>query len=233
MTPLAFLSAHRLAPVWGALLLQAHGAQEHGHSVVRFFFHFGLAGLPLLSAVDSSFVPLPVPGVTDILLILYAAGHANPVLLVGLATLGSAAGGYVSHAVGRAGGMAFLEKHVPQRLLRPISAWMESHAILAVALPALLPPPMPLSPFVLMAGAVNMSRRTFMAAFTASRFVRHCLAVWIGLRWGRPVLRLWNHFSARWGVPVLVALWAFLAVFTAIALWRVYRTARELKPNPA
>ena len=29
--------------------------------------HFGLVGLTLISVVDSSFIPLPIPGVTDIL----------------------------------------------------------------------------------------------------------------------------------------------------------------------
>ncbi|QMV20241.1 membrane-associated protein [Granulicella sp. 5B5] len=196
---------------------------------MHFFFKFGLAGLPIISAVDSSFVPLPVPGVTDIMIILYAAGHANVFLLVGLATLGSAIGGFLSHAAGRAGGMAFLEKHVPARILKPASAWMEHHAILAVALPALLPPPMPLSPFVLVAGAVHMSRRTFMTAFTLSRLVRHALAAWIGVYYGRHVLHLWNRFSARWGATVLTVIWTLIILFTAIAIWRLYKASREMK----
>lgn len=199
---------------------------------MHFFFRFGLAGLPIISAVDSSFVPLPLPGVTDIMIILYAAGHANLFLLVGLATLGSALGGFLSHAAGRAGGMAFLEKHVPARILKPASHWMEHHAILAVALPALLPPPMPLSPFVLVAGAVHMSRRTFMTAFTLSRLLRHCLAAWIGIHYGRHFIRLWNHFSARWGATFLTIIWTVIILFTAIALWKLYQTSRDLKHKP-
>ena len=147
------------------------------HPLVHFFFHLGLAGLFLVSVVDSSFVPLPIPGVTDIMLIVYAAAHANPFLLVLIATLGSALGGFLSHAAGQAGGLKFLEKHVPPKILTRATTWVERHAILAVSLPALLPPPMPLSPFVLVAGAVHMSRRKFMTAFTLSRFARHSIAV--------------------------------------------------------
>ncbi len=71
---------------------------------------------------------------------------------------------------------------------------MESHAILAVALPAILPPPMPLSPFVLAAGALKMSRDKFLITFTTSRLIRHSLAVWLGVHYGAAVLNLWNRF---------------------------------------
>jgi membrane protein YqaA with SNARE-associated domain len=213
-------------------LLAAPAARHGGNHVMHYFFQFGLAGLPVISAVDSSFVPLPVPGVTDIMLIVFAAGKANPFLLVALATLGSAAGGLFSHAIGRAGGMAFLSKHVPASILKRATSWVERHAILAVALPALLPPPMPLSPFVLIAGAVHMSRKKFMTAFTISRFLRHSFAVWIGIRYGRHVIRLWNQFSARWGTPVLSVLWAVIILFTAIAIWKLYQASRETKLNP-
>lgn len=198
---------------------------------MHLFFHAGLAGLVFISIVDSSFVPLPIPGVTDILCILYAANHANVFLLVFLATLGSALGGLISHMVAHAGGMAFLEKHVSGRYLKPIRRWVENHAILSVALPAILPPPVPLSPFVLVAGAVKMNRRKFMIAFTVSRFLRHCIAVWLGVRYGRAVLHLWNHFSERWAVTILIVFWSVTILFTAIGIWKLVQTSRAMKGN--
>ena len=204
------------------------------HPLVHFFFHFGLAGLSLVSAVDSSFVPLPIPGVTDIMLILYAAAHEPTLPPRRHRHLGSAVGGFLSHAIGQAGGMKFLEKHVPAEASSPASPrWMESHAILAVALPALLPPPMPLSPFVLVAGAVHMSRKKFMTAFTISRFVRHCVAVWLGIHYGRHVLRLWTQFSAKWGTTILIVLWTVILVFTAIGIWKLYKASRTWTSNPS
>lgn len=223
--------SHDLATL--VAFLAAPPTHHGGNPLMHFFFSFGLAGLPIISAVDSSFVPLPIPGVTDILIIVYAASKANLFLLVALATIGSAIGGFLSHAAGRAGGMAFLQKRVPARILNPVSNWMEHHAILAVALPALLPPPMPLSPFVLVAGAVKMSRKTFMTAFTISRFIRHCLAVWIGVHYGRHVIRLWNQFSAKWGTTFLTIVWISIVLFTAIAIWKLYQTSRDLKHKPS
>ncbi|HSY35135.1 MAG TPA: VTT domain-containing protein [Acidobacteriaceae bacterium] len=203
------------------------------HGLVHFFFHLGLIGLFLVSIVDSSFVPLPIPGVTDIMLILYAAGHTNPILLVTIATIGSAIGGLLSHAAGQAGGMAFLKKHVPAGILSRVTTWMEKHAILSVSLPALLPPPMPLSPFVLAAGAVHMSRKKFMWAFTISRLVRHCIAVWIGVRYGRAFLRLWSHFSDKWATTILIIIWTSILLSVAFAIWKLVRTSRDLHLAPA
>jgi len=196
------------------------------------FYHLGLAGLVLISTVDSSFVPLPIPGVTDILVILYAANRTNLILLVFLATVGSALGGYLSYILAQAGGMAFLEKHVPARYLNPIKSWVERHSILSVALPAILPPPMPLSPFVLAAGAIKMDRHKFMTAFTVSRFLRHVIAAWLGVHYGKMVLRLWNQFSDRWAFTILIVFWSVTILFTTIGIWKLVQTSRAMKLRP-
>lgn len=201
------------------------------------FFHllasFGVFGIFLVSIVDSSFVPLPVPGVTDILLVVFAAQKSNWILLVFLATAGSALGGYLSYQVGHAGGMQFLEKHVPARIFKRVCAWMEKHAILAIALPAVLPPPMPLSPFVLAAGALKMSQKKFLTIFTVSRGARHAFAVWLGISYGRHVLRLWSHFSAEWATTILIVLWAAILISCVIAFWRLYKTSKTVGVHPA
>jgi membrane protein YqaA with SNARE-associated domain len=225
---------HSLRPIAAAALLLAATPQHHHHAMsptMAFFFHLGIAGLFLVSMVDSSFVPLPIPGCTDILLIIYAAAHENPVLLVAIAVAGAATGGLISHAAGKAGGMAFLQKHVPERILSRVTRWVEHNAILAVALPALLPPPMPLSPFVLVAGAVCMKRSKFAIAFTLSRLVRYSFSVWLGVHYGRQVLHIWNKFSARWGATVLIVLWTFILTFTAFAMWKLYKSTRATKLN--
>ena len=212
-----------------AVLLLAH---RGGHGLMHVFYHLGLAGLVLISTVDSSFVPLPIPGVTDILVILYAANHTNLVLLVLLATIGSALGGYLSYILAQAGGMAFLEKHVPRRYLNPIKSWVERHSILSVAIPAILPPPMPLSPFVLAAGAIKMDRRKFMTAFTLSRFARHIIAAWLGVHYGKAVLHLWNQFSDRWAFTILIVFWSVTILFTAIGIWKLVQTSHAVKLRP-
>jgi membrane protein YqaA with SNARE-associated domain len=211
------------------ILAQAVPAKRSSHShFLHLLTGMGIFGLFLVSIVDASFVPLPIPGITDILLVVFAAQHTNWLLLLALSTFGSAIGGWLSLKAGRAGGMQFLEKRVPARILKPVCDWMEQHAILSVALPAILPPPMPLAPFVLAAGALNMSTRRFMVAFTASRGARHALAIWLGIRYGRHVLRLWNSFSDRWATTILAVLWTTISLGLAIAFWKLWKTSRDL-----
>ena len=150
----AVLPGWRMAGLTAAFWF-AGGAGGQEHKVLHWLISLGLLGVLLVSIVDSSFVPLPIPGVTDIMVILFAAQHANVWLLVLAATAGSALGGLFSYQVGQSGGLAFIEKRTPKRIFKQVTGWMENHAILAVSVPALLPPPMPLSPFVLAAGCVE------------------------------------------------------------------------------
>lgn len=211
----------------GAAAAALASSKNSGH-LVHLLLSFGLVGLFLVSIVDSSFVPLPVPGVTDIMVIVMAAQKANLFLLVGVTTLGSALGGYFSYKVGHSGGVAFLEKHVPKRIFQRVTGWMENHAILAVALPAILPPPMPLSPFVLAAGALEMSEKKFLTTFTISRGLRHLAAAAIGIHYGASVLHVWNMFTSKYAVPILSVLWGAILISVAFAFWKLYKTSRSM-----
>ena len=211
-----------------AIAAKLLAAPHHRGKLLQLFFHFGVFGIFFISIVDSSFVPLPIPGVTDIMIIVLAAQHTSWILLVALATAGSAIGGYLSYQVGHSGGMAFLEKNVPPRIFKRVCDWMENHAILSVALPAILPPPMPLSPFVLAAGALKMSKRKFLTTFTISRCLRHAAAAWLGIHYGRQVLHFWNQFSEKWATTILTVLWTAILVSCAIAFYKLYKTSRSM-----
>jgi membrane protein YqaA with SNARE-associated domain len=226
MAAAALASARSIAAALAAALLAP--APRHPNPLIHLLLSFGLAGVFLVSIVDSSFVPLPIPGITDIMVVVLAAQHANLFLLVGLATAGSFLGGLFSYQVGQRGGMAFLRKHVPARIFKTVCTWMESHAILSVALPAVLPPPMPLSPFVLAAGALNMSRNKFLTTFTLSRLARHATAATIGVYYGPHVVRMWNLFTRKYGVEILSVIWTIILVSVTIAFWKIYKTNRAL-----
>jgi len=196
---------------------------------LHFLFGFGLLGLFFVSIVDSSFVPLPIPGVTDIMLVLMAARHSNAVLLVLISSAGSAIGGYVSYHVGSTGGMAFIERRVPHAIFKHLREWMDRHAILSVALPALLPPPMPLAPFVLAAGALKMSKKKFLTAFIISRTLRHIVAVGLGVYYGRSILKLWNRVSAEYATPILVVVWGGIIISCVIAARQIYKASKSVE----
>ena len=229
-----FATALNTAKYLVAAAPQAAAVHRRARSpFMHLLLSLGIFGVFFVSIVDSSFVPLPVPGITDIMIIVMSARQQNVFLLVLLATAGSALGGYFSYQVGQRGGMAFLKRHVPARIFKSVCEWMENHAILSVALPAILPPPMPLSPFVLAAGALNMSRKKFMITFTVSRAVRHIIAAWLGIHYGRHILRLWNSLSDKYATPVLIVLWVGIALSCAFAFWKLYRTSRSVGVQPS
>jgi membrane protein YqaA with SNARE-associated domain len=198
-------------------------------SFLRKMLGFGLPGLFFVAAVDTSPIPLPIPGSTDILIILLAARSHDWPLLVLLATAGSMAGGYSSYHAGRVGGMRVLHRYVSARYLERITEWVEHHSILAVSVPAILPPPMPLTPFLLAAGALKMSLRRYMTAFTLSRALRHGLCAWLGIHYGRVIIRTWNRFYARWDNTLFAVICVLIVVSIGVPVYTMWKEARLRK----
>ncbi len=205
----------------GAASANARPPSSSGRKVVRYFFKLGLLGLFFICVIDSSPIPLPIPGSSDILVVLLAAQRHAWFLVTLVATLGSIGGAAVSYQAGAAGGKPLMEKYVPRRFRDRITHWTEEHALLAVALPAILPPPAPLMPFLIAAGALRMPKRTFYTSFTVSRFVRHAFFAWLGVHYGRHIMPVYLRFADKYGWILLVVVWgsvAFGAVYAIVQL---------------
>jgi membrane protein YqaA with SNARE-associated domain len=208
----------------------SHSSHVHTLVVPHWLTHLGALGLFSVAAVDSSVVPLPLPGSTDLLLLWLVAHHGNPWLLVPCAVAGSALGGYSTWQIGRKGGEAALRHYMPARLLARIVVWVEHHPALSVFLPAVLPPPIPLSPFVLASGALGVSRGRFLLVFGAARSLRYSLVAWLGVTYGRHVIRMWSGAEQKWSAPLL---WAFAVLMAAGLFMGIRRIRRMRKSDPA
>jgi membrane protein YqaA with SNARE-associated domain len=167
---------------------------------------FGTMGLFFVSLIDSSIIPLPVPGSTDLLLILLVVHRANPVLAAVAATVGSILGGYLTWGTGSKGGEAALQRYLPKRFAKRLSGWVERNGTLAVTASALIPPPFPLTPFLLAAGALGVSRRRFLISFSLARTFRYSLVAWLAAVYGRAVTRAFRHYLAGWSTTIM---WIF------------------------
>ena len=66
--------------------------------------HLGALGLFSVAVIDSSVIPLPLPGSTDLLLLWLVAHSGDPWLLAPCAVAGSILGGYTTWQIGRRGG---------------------------------------------------------------------------------------------------------------------------------
>jgi len=193
----------------------------HRLLIPHWLTHLGALGLFSVAIVDSSFIPLPLPGSTDLLLLWLVANGGDPWLLATMAIAGSLVGGYATWNLGRRGGEAALRRYVPARLLGRVVAWVERHRILAVFLPAVLPPPIPLLPFALASGALGVSRGRFLSVYGAARTLRYSFIAWIGVVYGRHAIRLWSGTLQRWSIPLLCVFAVLLVAGTCFGIWKV------------
>lgn len=197
-------------------------ASRAHHSVMpHWLTHLGMPGLFFVAVVDSSVIPLPLPGSTDLLLLWLVAHGGNPWLLAPAAIAGALLGGYTTWDVGRKGGEGALRRHVPAKILKRIVAWVKLHPVLAVFLPAVLPPPIPLLPFALASGALGVSRTRFLTVYGTARTLRYSFIAWLGAAYGRPVIRLWSVTLEKWSMPLLVAFVGLVVVGICFGIWKV------------
>jgi membrane protein YqaA with SNARE-associated domain len=170
-----------------------------------------------------------LPGSTDLLLLWLVAHNGNPWLLTACAVSGSIVGGYTTWHVGRKGGDAALHRYVPARVLQRIIGWTKNNSILAVFLPALLPPPIPLTPFLLASGALGVSRGRFLPVYSAARTLRYSLVAWLGVAYGRHAIHLWSATLSKWSTPLICTFVGLLVAGLCYGIWKL----RELGKTDA
>jgi membrane protein YqaA with SNARE-associated domain len=183
----------------------------------------GALGLFSVAVIDSSVVPLSLPGSTDLLLLWLVANRGNPWLLALSAIAGSLVGGYSTWHIGRRGGEDALRRYVPPRILRRIVIWVERHPVLSVFVPAVLPPPIPLLPFALAAGALGVSRERFLLVYGSARSLRYSLVAWLGVVFGRHIVGLWSGTLAKWSTPLLCVFGVLIAGGVCFGIWKIHK----------
>jgi membrane protein YqaA with SNARE-associated domain len=103
-----------------------------------------------------------------------------------MATLGSVAGCYVIYYLAAKGGEVFLRKRLSAGKLDRALALYKRHGLLALVVPALLPPPAPFKLFVLAAGLAEVRPLAFITAIAVARGARYlalgALAIYYGDR---------------------------------------------------
>src|ERR1700734_3922707 len=211
---------------------QAVKSAKAGHSThgLHWLMGFGTMGLFVLSTIDSSIIPLPLPGSTDLLLILLVAHGADPVLAAIAALAGSVLGGYLTWAAGAKGGEAALQRYLPKRFARRLTGWVERNGMLAVTTSALLPPPFPLMPFVLAAGALGVSRKKFLVSFSLARTLGYALVTWLAATYGRAVVRAFRHYLSGWSTTLM---WIYLGLVAAGILYGVWKFRHQQRQTVA
>jgi membrane protein YqaA with SNARE-associated domain len=178
-------------------------------------FALGLGGPGLLGIafLDSSFIPLPQ--INDLLVVLMVTKHkAWMPYYAAMATAGSIAGCYVIYYLAEKGGETFLKKRVHPARIDQTLALYQRHGVMALVIPALLPPPAPFKLFVLLAGLAEVRPLKFVLAIAAARGARYFALGILAVYYGDAALEL---MQTR-GRTVALALAGLLAL-SAFGWW--------------
>lgn len=208
------------------LQLIAAATPTVARSFRRWIFSLGALGFIPLGLLDSSVIPLP--GSMDVLTIVLAARDKELWLYyAAMATLGSVIGAFVTYKLARKGGKEALERRFSASTLKRVYAIFERWGFASVAVPAFLPPPMPLVPFVLAAGAMQYSVKKFLIAMTLGRVVRYMILAYLAGRYGRKIL----PFITKHGHPVLLAVLG--VIVAAVVVYFFVRGNKKKKKKAA
>lgn len=148
-----------------------------------------LGGVGLFAAafLDASVLSLPV--INDLLVIrLSIKNPAAMPFYVLMALTGSLAGSIFLYYLAKKGGEVMFRKKVGARAAR-VRAWVERNAFLSIAVPSILPPPMPFKAFVLAAGVFQMPMKTFVIALLVGRGIRYTVEGVLAVRYGPDATR--------------------------------------------
>lgn len=216
------------------MYLAALQAAHHAHRqrlIPAWVLHFGIAGVFAVALLDASPIPLPVPGSTDILILILGAHGESPWLLASAAIAGGLVGAYLTWVAGKKGGEAMLERYVPARFRSSIARWVRNHGMLTLTVAALLPPPIPLMPFLLAAGTLGVTRRQFFIALGTARTIRYGGEALLAAVYGRVILRWFNRYLAGWSSVILYTFLGLLVAAVIFGIWK-YRHDRNRSAAP-
>ncbi len=142
----------------------------------------------LIGALDSSLLSLPE--INDYLVVARCYTHPRAVFFFPLfASTGSVLGCLLLYTILQRGGLAVLHRRFKLDHVQRVESAYARFGIFALAIPALLPPPMPFKIFVATAGALQFPRRKFLLTILIARSLRYYTEGVLAVFYGERVLR--------------------------------------------
>jgi membrane protein YqaA with SNARE-associated domain len=176
----------------------------------------GGPGLFIVATLDSSFVSLPQ--VNDLLVVLMVTQHKTWMpYYAAMATLGSVAGCSIIYALAKKGGEAVLRRRIASHRVDHALRLYQRYGLLALMVPALLPPPAPFKLFVLGAGFAGVRPLQFVLGIAVARGIRYLILGTLAISYGDSALELMRTHGPLVGLSL-----AGLIVVAAIG-WYVWR----------
>ena len=178
----------------------------------------------VLGALDASVVFFMPFGV-DALVIYLAARDESlfwiyPLLAAAGSVLGAATTFWIGHKAGEVG----LDRLVPRRHLDRLRCQVRDKGAVALALPAIMPPPFPLTPLVLTCGALKVDPRRFFSTFAAMRVLRFSIGAVLARIYGRGILRVLESDRFQMVVVGFIVVAVIGTIVSAVLFWRNTQT---------
>jgi membrane protein YqaA with SNARE-associated domain len=185
----------------------------------------GGLGLILLGFADNSVIPLP--GSMDALTVILSAHQKEWwAYYAAMATVGGVLGGYATYALGEKSTEAALEKKLPKAKAERFYRLFNKYGFWSLFVPALLPPPVPFSPFLVVAGVLKYSRRNFLIAVATARAIRYFALAWLGSKYSQQIFGFFSEYYR----PILWTVVGLAVIGGVAAVAWIWKRKREHKP---
>ena len=149
--------------------------------------YFAAPAMIVIGALDSSLLSLPE--INDYLVVGRCIKNPTAVFYFPLfAAVGSVLGCLLLYSIMRRGGQAVLRKRFSLTSIRKVEKAYARFGFLAIAIPAILPPPLPFKIFVATAGTLEYPRWRFLLTVMIARSFRYYLEGILAVFYGRRVL---------------------------------------------
>jgi membrane protein YqaA with SNARE-associated domain len=167
----------------------------------------------LIGALDSSLLSLPE--INDYLVVARCYTHPETAFFFPLfPAIGSVLGCLLLYTIFQRGGLAVLHRRFRADRVERVEKAYARFGIFALAIPALLPPPLPFKMFVATAGALQFPRRRFLLTILIARSVRYYTEGTLAVFYGERVLR----FLRDNGLMIVTIVGALCLIALAIYL---------------
>jgi len=154
----------------------------------------------LIGALDSSLLSLPE--INDYLVVMRCATDHKAVFYFPLfAAIGSVVGCLLLYSILRRGGQAILRRRFRRDHIERVERAYARFGFLALAVPAILPPPMPFKIFVATAGTLEYPRWRFVLTVVIARSVRYYVEGILAVFYGAQVMQ----FIKDYGLALLAS----------------------------
>jgi membrane protein YqaA with SNARE-associated domain len=186
--------------------------------VIGLPIYYAAPAMIVIGALDSSLLSLPE--INDYLVVGRCFKQPSAAFYFPLfAAIGSVIGCLILYTIMRRGGQALLRRRFKRENIERVERVYARYGFLAIAIPALLPPPMPFKIFVATAGTLEYPRWKFLATVMIARSFRYYVEGILAVFYGRRVL----SFMRDNGLVVLSVVTAAVVLILlgyAIVNWR-------------